>query len=80
MMQRKLVDWLNNRIESQAADWYEKYWTVGRGNWAKAYSGVGGTNNHNSTEVRWGVLKKFVCGKGNCGSTAGRHKLCINIA
>ena len=79
VLQRKLVEWLHRHGEHRAADWYEKYWTGDRGNWTKAHAGVGGTNNNNGTEGRWGGLKKFVCG--SSGSTAGTsHNFCITLA
>ncbi len=77
-MQRKLVQWLNARGESKAAVWFEKYWTGERGDWTKGHCGVGGTNNNNGMEGRWGGAKKFICS--NSGSTAGKVSACINFA
>jgi hypothetical protein len=68
VMQHKLVQWLHAHGESKAGVWFEKYWTGERGNWTKGHGGVGGTNNNNGTEGRWGGAKKFICG--NSGSTA----------
>jgi hypothetical protein len=69
IMQRKLVQWLHAHGESKAGVWFEKYWTSERGNWTKDHDGVGGTNNNNGTERRWGEAKKFICS--NSCSTAG---------
>jgi hypothetical protein len=69
VLQRKLVQRLHNRWEHRAAEWFEIYWTADSGNWTKGHGGVGGTNNNNGTEGRWGGLKKFICC--NSGSTAG---------
>jgi hypothetical protein len=69
VMQRKLVQWLHARGESKAGVWFKKYWTGERGNWIKGHGGVGGTNNNNGTEGRWGGAKRFICC--NSGSTAG---------
>jgi len=63
------VEWLHAHGESGAGRSFEKYWTGDRGNWTKGHGGVGGTNNNNGTEGRWGGAKKFICG--NSGSTAG---------
>ncbi len=69
----KLVQWLRDGGEHTAANRLEKYWTGDCRHWTKAHGGVGGVNNNNGTEGRWGGLKKFVCG--NSGSTAGQ--LCL---
>jgi hypothetical protein len=67
-MQRKLVQCLHVHCEAKAEVWFEKYWTGERGNWTKGHNGVGGTNNNNGTEGRWGGAKKFICC--NSGSIA----------
>jgi len=49
VVQRKLVQWLKDRIESRAAEWFKKYWTGDRGHYMLAHSEIGGTNNNNGT-------------------------------
>ncbi len=77
VMQRKLVQWLHSHGERRAALWYEKYWTGDRGNRCKAHGGVGGTNNNNGTEGRWGGAKKFICG--NSCSTLSPQQVILLI-
>jgi len=68
IVQRKLMQWLKDRNESRAAEWFKKYWTGDRGHYMLAHSEIGGTNNNNGTESRWQAMQKAVCG--NSGSTA----------
>jgi hypothetical protein len=69
VLQRKMIAWVRARGETRAADWLKEYWTGERGNRTLAHGGVGGTNNNNSTEGRWGGFRKAV--SGTSGSTNG---------
>ena len=69
VLQRKMIQWLRARGENRAAEWIAEYWTGDRGNWTLAHAGVGGTNNNNGTEGRWGGFKSAVAGtSGRSGS------------
>ena len=64
-----MIRWLRARGEIRAAEWIAEYWTGDRGNWTLAHAGVGGTNNNNGTEGRWGGFKSAVAGtSGRSGS------------
>ncbi len=52
-----------------AGEWVRDFWTGERGNYTKAYAGVGVPNNNNGVEGRWGSMKPVVAGtSGEMGS------------
>ena len=60
--------------ETEAAEWFEKYWCGPRGNWTIADSGVGGVPNGCGVESKWEKLTRSVCGN------AGKSKsLRLNV-
>ncbi len=62
ILQQKLVKWLIDHGEWQAAKWIGDYWSGDHYNYTKAQFGIGGTNTSNSVEGRWGGIKPFVAG------------------
>ena len=74
IVQGKIVEWLRSEDETEAADWFQKYWCGPRGNWTIADSGVGGVPNGCGVESKWEKLTRSVCGN------AGKSKsLRLNV-
>ena len=53
-LQAKLIDWIREKVDDNAANWFEQNWTGPvKGRWLLGSGGVGLLTNNQSLEVGW---------------------------
>ena len=64
-LQHKLVMWLLEKKQDEAADWFEKYWTGKKGRWTSAHNGYADVRTNSSQESFIGKYKDGALGSAN---------------
>ena len=67
-LQQKLVMWLHEKQQPDAADWFEKWWTGSKGRWTSGHAGHANVRTNSSVEGHIGTCKNAWLGTGyrNC--------------